>query len=163
MVNPGVVMFRKRVSAFIIIGACLSFSTQGLRAESKFRKIKPRTASESLYAAVRREAAAIRKRGLKPVVYIGADWCTPCVLIKRHEKHPLMRDAFRGVYFIELDQGDWYKQLERTKYSGDTLPIFYEVREDGKPTGRNITGAAWGKNTPRNMAPPLKKFFRKIK
>jgi hypothetical protein len=39
------------------------------------------------------------------------------------------------------------------------IPAFYELGEDGKPTGRMITGAAWGEDIPENIAPPMKAFF----
>ena len=41
----------------------------------------------------------------------------------------------------------------------DGKKVFYEVGDDGKPTGRKIDGGAWGDNIPANMAPPLDKFF----
>ncbi len=51
----------------------------------------------------------------------------------------LMTAAFEGVQIIELDVDDW-----------------------GKTKGPTINGGAWGDNVPKNMAPPLTKFFASI-
>jgi hypothetical protein len=71
-----------------------------------------------------------------------------------------MEDAFDGVYLIGLDVDKWGWGVAGTGYGADSIPIFYAVGGDARPTGRVIDGNAWGDNIPENMAPPLKNFFR---
>jgi hypothetical protein len=40
------------------------------------------------------------------------------------------------------------------------VPTFFELNDEGRSTGRTITGAAWGADVPENMAPVLQGFFR---
>ncbi len=70
-----------------------------------------------------------------------------------------MIDAFTGTYIIKLDFDYWNPKLSKTGFYVPGIPAFYEIDTDGKPTGRMITGAAWGEDIPENQAPPLKRFF----
>ena len=71
-----------------------------------------------------------------------------------------MRDAFSGVAIIELDIDEWKAaDFAALNMKTSTVPAFYFLGKDGKATGKVIDGGAWGENIPKNMAPPLKKFF----
>jgi hypothetical protein len=37
--------------------------------------------------------------------------------------------------------------------------VFFAVDAKARPTGAKIDGGAWGEDIPRNMAPPLERFF----
>jgi thiol-disulfide isomerase/thioredoxin len=116
-----------------------------------------------LASQVQAEIKRARAQKLKPVVYGSAVWCGPCQAIKKYRSDPRMADAFRGTYVIELDVDDWtapeivplYPKLR-------AMPVFIAVGDDGKATGPQIDGGAWGDNIPENMAPPLKAFFAKL-
>jgi hypothetical protein len=69
-----------------------------------------------------------------------------------------MVDAFDGVYRVKLDRDVWEAQLEGVRLRSSAIPVFFELADDGTPTGRKIDGGAWAENIPANMAPPLKKF-----
>jgi hypothetical protein len=105
------------------------------------------------------ELAKAKAQKLKPIVYIGATWCAPCVAIQKNLADPLMIDAFQGTYVIHLDLDAWDKALTAAGFKNDAVPVFFRVDEAGKPQGK-IDGGAWEADIPANMAPPLKAFFR---
>jgi thiol-disulfide isomerase/thioredoxin len=100
-----------------------------------------------------------KSAGLKLYVELGAEWCGPCVALKKSLSDPRMQQALKGTYIIRLDVHAWGDRLEKSGYSPNAIPVFYEVNAEGKPTGRKIDGGAWGDNIPANMAPPLDHFF----
>ena len=73
-----------------------------------------------------------------------------------------MSDAFAGTYLISIDIDEWSQQLAGTAFDSSSIPVFYELDEKAKPTGRKIDGGAWAENIPANMAPPLKAFFANL-
>jgi thiol-disulfide isomerase/thioredoxin len=105
------------------------------------------------------ESNKAKDQKLKPYVEFRADWCGPCKSLERSMTDARMKDAFAGVYLVRLDADDWGPKLKGTGFDASTIPVFFEVTETGKPTGRRIDGGAWGDNIPENMAPPLRAFF----
>jgi thiol-disulfide isomerase/thioredoxin len=96
----------------------------------------------------------------KPFVEFSAEWCPPCKALAASLPDPRMVEAFRGTYIIRLDLDEWKSQLGRSGFAVPGVPAFYELDEAGRPSGRMITGGAWGEDIPENMAPPLKAFFQ---
>jgi thiol-disulfide isomerase/thioredoxin len=113
-----------------------------------------------LRAILQREVANARKEGKVPFVQMTAEWCGPCKALRAFMNDPLMTDAFAGTYIIRLDLDEWMKQLEPVGLKSDAIPIFFALDQAGRPKGPKIDGGAWGEDIPRNMAPPLLKFFR---
>jgi thiol-disulfide isomerase/thioredoxin len=105
------------------------------------------------------EAQKAAALGRQPYVEFYADWCPPCNAIKENLGDPRMVEAFAGTYIIKLDTDDWGDKLSGTGLYVPGIPAFYELGADGTPTGRMITGAAWGEDIPENIAPPMKAFF----
>ena len=117
----------------------------------------------SLASLVKAEVARAQTAGNKPVVYIGASWCPPCAAIKKYKNDPQMSAAFEGVQIIELDVDDWTAEdLTGLGYKATAVPVFIAVDAAAKAKGPTIDGGAWGDNVPKNMAPPLTKFFASI-
>jgi thiol-disulfide isomerase/thioredoxin len=114
-----------------------------------------------LQQLLQREANKAREAGKVPFVQMTAEWCGPCKKLRASMNDPLMQDAFAGTYIIRLDQDAWKPQLKSVGLKDDPIPMFHVLDEKGRPNGRKISGAAWGEDIPRNMAPPLQKFFRK--
>jgi len=106
------------------------------------------------------EAQKAKALGLRPFVEIGATWCAPCLKLKESLKHPKIVDALQGAYIIRLDLDAWNDQLPRVGLGTESVPVFFQLGTDGRPTGKRITGAAWNEDTPEGMAPPIKAFLR---
>lgn len=107
-------------------------------------------------------AAAAVAGGKKPFVYLHADWCEPCVALKKAKDDPRMVQAFAGTHIlgIDLDAAN-AQELDALKLDGRAIPVFHRLDAKGVVTGDKIDGGAWGDNIPENMAPPLTAFFAK--
>jgi thiol-disulfide isomerase/thioredoxin len=105
------------------------------------------------------EAVKAAALGRDPYIEFYADWCPPCNAIKKNLDDPLMVEAFAGTYIIKLNTDVWGDKLSDLEIYVPGIPAFYELDENGKPTSRMITGAAWGEDIPANIAPPMKVFF----
>jgi len=101
-------------------------------------------------------AAELERR---PFVEFSADWCPPCIALANSLTDHRMVEAFRGTYVIRLDIDEWKGRSASTGFVVIGVPTFFELAGDGLPTGRMLTGAAWGRDLPENMARPLKEFF----
>lgn len=108
---------------------------------------------------LRSEAKKAADLDRQPHVEFYADWCPPCKAIRDNLGDERMVDAFSGTYIIKLDHDYWKNKLSGTGLYVPGIPAFYEVDTEGVPTGRMITGAAWGEDVPENIAPPMKEFF----
>jgi thiol-disulfide isomerase/thioredoxin len=119
----------------------------------------------ALAEVLQAEVPKAKQLGQKPYAYFYADWCGPCKALRKSldDADPLMMDAFQGAYIIQLDADTWGKKLAGTKFTVKAIPVLFELDKGGKPTGRKIDGSAWGEDIPKNMAPPLKAFFRRSK
>lgn len=106
-----------------------------------------------------RELATAKERNLKPFIELRAEWCGPCKQLEGSMGDARMKDAFAGTYLISVDIDEWGDALEPLGFETGSIPVFYELNAQGKPTGRSINGGAWEENIPQNMAPPLKAFF----
>jgi hypothetical protein len=101
--------------------------------------------------------------GRVPCVYLTAVWCPPSVQLERSLVDPRMQKALRRVDAATFDIDVWGEQLKAAGFAAHTVPIFFVLDAAGKPTGPTITGGAWGENTPENMAPPLERFFDRVR
>jgi hypothetical protein len=115
--------------------------------------------SEDIASVLFRECQKAKSSGLAPFLQIYADWCPACKALKRGMKDERMMEAYRGTYILLANVDIWYDQFPKVGIYVTGVPSIFELTSEGKPTGRLITGAAWGENTPENMAPPLDDFF----
>lgn len=106
------------------------------------------------------EVSNARRMGKVPFVQLTAEWCGPCKALRASMGDPLMQDAFAGTHVIRLDVDEWEGKLQPLGMMSDVIPKFYALNPAARPEGKTITGGAWGEDIPKNMAPPLKKYFR---
>jgi len=102
------------------------------------------------------KAAAMSRH---PYAEFYADWCPSCTALRKSLGDSHMVEAFSGTYIIRLDLDYWKEKLSGTGFTVVGIPAFYKIGINGRPTGRMITGAAWGDDIPENIAPPMKEFF----
>ncbi len=115
---------------------------------------------DAIADVLRTHASKARAKGEDFYVELGATWCPPCNKLAESLDHPLIKEAFKGVYILRLDIDKWGKELAPVGLSNTTIPVFYAVDGEGVP-GRALTGAAWEEDTPENMAGALGAFFAK--
>ena len=130
-------------------------------APEKFTIVKIERGNGKLEDILQVEAQKAADLSLHPYVEFYADWCPPCNAIKESLGDERMVDAFEGTYIIQLNLNEWEQKLSGTGFRVVGIPAFYEIDAEGRPTGRMITGAAWGEDIPENIAPPMKEFFNR--
>ena len=128
-------------------------------APDKFTVVRVGKSKEKLPDILRAEAQKAFDMGRAPFVEFYAVWCLHCSAIHESLGDERMIDAFTGTYIVKLDLDYWKEKLSGTGLYVRGIPAFYEIDANGKPTGRMITGAAWGEDIPENIAPPMKEFF----
>mgnify|MGYP001826642226 CR=1 FL=1 len=127
-----------------------------------FSFIEAPSSQKDLESILRSEASKAISLGQAPYVLFTADWCPPCMALRENLDDPLMREAFKNTYIIEIDTvriDPKDETVVEKKFGLKGVPMLYELNADGGPTGRKISGSAWGADIPANMAPPLKAFF----
>ena len=125
----------------------------------KFTLVRLRPSEGSLEELLKTEARKAQEAGRAPFVECDAAWCSSCQELNDSLGDKRMIDAFEGTYIIRLDIDEWESELPDAGFYVQGVPAFFQIDGEGKPTGYNITGAAWGENIPENMAPPLKEYF----
>jgi thiol-disulfide isomerase/thioredoxin len=149
-----------RTAGRIALGAALLLSAVLAAAAAPSTVVNLSPDQGALPELLQREVAKARKLGQTPFAQITAEWCGPCKKLRASMNDPLMKDAFAGTYVIRLDIDAWGKQVEPVGLKSDAIPVFFLLGESGRATGPTVNGGAWGEDIPRNMAPPLSKFFR---
>ncbi len=118
------------------------------------------TAEGSAEAMIRDRLQRADAMNLRLFAVTSANWCRPCVGLKKYENDPFMVAAYKGIYLLRFDIDHWREdQLAPVRITTHEVPVFYEIGRDGKATGRTITSSVWGEDIPVNMAPPLTEFF----
>ena len=106
------------------------------------------------------ETQKAKSLGQMPFIEFDATWCPPCITIDNNikAKEPLTTKAFEGVYLIRADVDEW-GWGDGKAFNFEAIPIYYELNDDGTPSGSVIDGGAWNEDIPENFAPVLDQFF----
>lgn len=131
-------------------------------APDKFTLVQLKRSDATLDSILKAEVQKAKEQGRHPYVEFYADWCPPCIALRKSLSDERMVNAFSGTYIIQLDLDEWENELPEAGFDVPGIPIFFELDQDGNPTGRTISGGAWGEDIPENMAPPLKEFFQSV-
>jgi thiol:disulfide interchange protein len=127
--------------------------------DSGFSFVSPHLSDGDLAEVLTYHAGRAAELGRRPFVLFSAEWCPSCVALESSLTDERMVEALAGTYVIRLDIDEWESRLRGTGFRVVGVPTFFEVDPEGQPTGRILTGAAWGADTIGNMAPCLKEFF----
>ena len=143
----------------LLLAGCTKEASAAPPVELAPTSVRLKPAQGDLSKLLAAELAKAHARKLKPFLELRAEWCEPCKDLEKSLSDPLMKDAFAGTYVISLDLDEWTNKVEPLGFDSTAIPVFFELDDKGKPTGRKIDGGAWAENVPKNMAPPLKAFF----
>jgi thiol:disulfide interchange protein len=124
-----------------------------------FTVVDPHPEEGEIAEVLAEHAQRAEEMGLRPFVEFTATWCPSCNALAESLDHPLMVDALQEIYLIRLDIDEWERSLPGSGFRVFGVPTFFELGRNGLPTGRTLTGAAWGRDVVENMAPVLKRFF----
>jgi thiol-disulfide isomerase/thioredoxin len=91
-------------------------------------------------------AARARKDGKTPYVELWASWCKPCVRVDELLEDPELQAKLGKVALIRVNVDAFNKPLMKAGFKSPTIPAFYEVTPQGRPTKRLLHGHSW-KNT----------------
>lgn len=75
------------------------------------------------------------------------------------DEEPQMVQAFEGVYLIRLDVDAWGWGDRYSGFDVNVVPIFFQLDEQGQPTGEVIDGSAWAEDTYENIARVMGEWF----
>lgn len=110
---------------------------------------------------IREHATRAELAKQRPFVEFTASWCPPSIAFDGALEHPLMVEALRGIYLIQVDIDEFGGfNYERWGFRVPGVPIFFEVDVEGRATGRTIISNAWGPDIPENMSRVMGAFFR---
>jgi thiol:disulfide interchange protein len=145
---------------FFLAGCLHSSPSESVVITSTHSITKLTPAGGDLTAQLQSLAIRAKHENLKPFVQFTAVWCGPCRELQACMDDPLMAEAFAQTFIIQINADDFSdKQFAAAGFTLDGIPAFFELDEQGKPTGRVVDGGAWEENIPANMAPVLRKFF----
>ncbi len=140
----------------------LTLSTPEAGATSTFTIVRVNKKGGGLMTQLNAHAQKAKVLGLNPFIEFDATWCPSCDAINKSlkAKEPLTMKAFEGIYLIRADVDEW-GWGDGKNFRFNAIPIYYQLDENGKPTGAVMDGGAWGEDIPQNFAPALDKFFHK--
>lgn len=145
-----------------VVTAQSTLSTPQALTSSKepFIIVRINKANGGLMTQLASEAEKARALGLAPFIEFDATWCPPCQSIEASitAEDPLTLKAFEGVYLIRADVDEW-GWGDGKNFNFDAIPIYYQLNNNGKPTGASVNGGAWNEDIPENFAPVLDTFF----
>ena len=113
----------------------------------------------NLATLVRSTLSAAQEAGLRPCVYFYSDLSQDCKVLRQHLDHPLMVDAFAGMYVLRVSAQEFRLRARDLGFRFDSSPAIFRLDDQGRVAGR-IDPSGWGfKSTPEKMADALKRFF----
>ena len=117
-------------------------------------------ANGGLMAQLASEVKKANALGLAPFIEFDATWCPPCQAIDDSikAKNPLILKAFEGIYLIRADVDEW-GWGDGKNFNIEAIPVYYQLDDEGIPSGASVNGSAWNEDIPENFSPVLDKFF----
>lgn len=117
-------------------------------------------ADGALMTQLASEAEKATALGLAPFIEFDATWCPPCIAIDNSIKaeDAITLKAFEGIYLIRVDVDEW-GWGDGKNFKVEAIPIYFQLNDEGKPTGAVVDGGAWNEDIPKNFAPVLDNFF----
>jgi len=135
-------------------------STPEVYSASSFTIARIHTQGGDLLMQLTVETQKAKELHQLPFIEFDATWCPPCNAINKSIKaeDPITMQAFENVYLIRADVDEW-GWGDGANFNFDAIPIYYQLDENGRPTGVSMDGGAWNEDIPENFSPVLDEFF----
>ena len=118
-------------------------------------------ATGDVSAIVAREVARAHKDGRTLLVYVGASWCEPCRRFHAAAEAGKLNAAFPRLRLLVFDLDRDGARLRRAGYGSDFIPLFAVPRDDGRASGRQISGSIKGDGAVAQIAPRLQALINR--
>jgi thiol-disulfide isomerase/thioredoxin len=102
------------------------------------------------------QLASAQRDHKRVVVYVGAEWCEPCVRFHKAAQRGELDGELGGTRFLVFDLDRDGEALERANYRSTYVPLFAIPGDDGKASGRQIEGSIKGDGAIGEIAPRLR-------
>jgi thiol-disulfide isomerase/thioredoxin len=101
-------------------------------------------------------ASRARADGRVPIVEMWASWCPPCKKLDALLAKPEFAASLTGIVLVRLDSDAWGETLDEAGFDAPSIPTFYTVDAGGRPRGKPLSGAKWGKLDAESIAAKLR-------
>lgn len=95
--------------------------------------------------------ATISAGDARLLVYVGAEWCEPCVAFHDALARGDLAGRLDGVVFLEFDLDRDGARLQGAGYQSRYVPLFALPAADGRASGRQIEGGIKGPGAVDNL------------
>ena len=106
------------------------------------------------------ELQRAHRDGKQLLVYVGAEWCEPCLLFHQAVKRGELANTFPTLRLIDLDFDRDQEHLEAAGYDLSWLPLFAVPAADGRATGRRAAGTVKGDAAVPSLVPRILALLR---
>ncbi|MFI5300057.1 MAG: thioredoxin family protein [Polyangiales bacterium] len=97
-----------------------------------------------------------RAEGERVVVYLGASWCEPCQRFHQAVEARELDDKLPRTRFLQFDAEAHGEALAAIGYTSKYVPLFAIPGDDGRGTGKQISGSIKGPGAAEEIAPRLR-------
>lgn len=159
---------RACVRAAIVLSASCTWGTvdvpdgvvRDLDASRRSAQASP--GASALQIVLAAEGQDARAAGRVPFLYLWGTFCPHCRELNAAVDDPRMREAFRGAEVLRVEVRALGPAMDDPVFGVAerlTVPSFFAIEADGW-LATPLTGAAWGEDTPDEMAPAIARYMR---
>jgi thiol:disulfide interchange protein len=94
--------------------------------------------------------------GKQILVYVGAPWCEPCEVFHKAAVDGLLNADFPNLRLLQFDSDRDNDAITAAGYGSEMIPLFAEIGDNGRASGRTIAGAVKGNAAIASITPRLK-------
>jgi len=143
---------RASVVPLLVLAACQTSADHG----AGHLELVDAPASGPVATIVKAELAHARAAHKTLAVYVGAEWCEPCVRFHHAAATGELDAKFPDLRLLVFDLDRDQLRLDHAGYSSDMIPLFALPNDDGTSSHRQIEGSVKGDAAIDNIAGRLR-------
>ncbi len=125
--------------------------------------VLPAPAEGDVAAIVANRLKEAEGHGRRLVVYVGAEWCKPCVAFREQLLAGTFNHLFPGTTFLEFNTDTDRDRLTKAGYHSRLIPLLALPNTDGTCSTQRIEGAHMGPKMGQKIAYRLSKLLNNSK